>query len=161
MNDPKPSVGVTRVYRAKSVKIFVVSCVLIAAGWFLLLFVSKRTTRVIEDPSLLALVLIVIAAVFGVRTSKNTVRLSESAIAVGAFPGNKLLPFDKIRGRRRYLMSVGDSGGVWHLVLEPISDRYPRLDIEDIYRFDDHFYRWFNNLPDLDEADKRGPAARS
>ena len=154
MNDPKPSAGVTRVYRAKSVKPFVVGLVLIAAGWFLLLFVWKRTIRVIEDPSLFALIPIVIAVVLGVRTSKNTVCLSESAIAVEGFPGNKLLPFDKIRGRRRYFESNGDSGGVRHLVLEPISERYPRLDIEEIYQFDDHFYRWFNNLPDLDEADK-------
>jgi hypothetical protein len=46
---------------------------------------------------------------------------------------------------------------VWHLVLEPNDDRCVKLNIEELYRFDDFFYKWFNELPDLDELDKARP----
>jgi hypothetical protein len=55
--------------------------------------------------------------------------------------------------------SRGDTNSpdVWHLVLESDDDRYPRIDLEELYRFDEPFYRWFNALPDLDEIDKTRP----
>jgi len=95
---------------------------------------------------------------FALRAWCSRVRLSEIAIEVDGLTGKSMLPLDKIEGRRRYLDGgSADAPGDWHLVLEPIDDRFPRLDIEEIYRFDAFFYQWFNGLPDLDERDKLRP----
>jgi hypothetical protein len=58
----------------------------------------------------------------------------------------------------RYL-APGDktSPSVWHLVFESNDDRFVKLDIEELYRFDDFFCKWFDELPDLDELDKTQP----
>ena len=72
--------------------------------------------------------------------------------------GKRVLPLAKISGRRRYLDRGGeDSPSVWHLVFESNDDRFSKLDIEELYRFDDFFYKWFNALADLDELDKTRP----
>ena len=98
------------------------------------------------------------ASVFVIRAFHNKVCLSTTAIEVRGLTGKQVLPLERIKGRRRYL----DRGGyemprVWHLVLEPNDDRFPKLDIDEIYRFDDFFYAWFNGFPDLDDVDRKGP----
>ena len=72
--------------------------------------------------------------------------------------GQTVLPFDKIRGRRRYFdPGYQNAPGAWHLVFESNDDRYNSIDIEDLYRFDSFFQEWFHALPDLDELDKKVP----
>src|SRR5262249_13871081 len=122
-------------------------------------WIMSGTIRVVEYPSFLEemipLLALIISCIFIVRTPKDTVCLSDSAISVIGFPGNKLLPFDKIAGRRRYFERHGE-GKICHIVLEPSEDRYPQIDIsEEAYPFDDDFYRWFDNLRDLDEGKRR------
>jgi hypothetical protein len=101
---------------------------------------------------------VLFAGVFTVRAFRNSVQLSETAIELHGISGDTALPLDKIRGRRRYL-ERGDenSPSVWHLVLESNDDRFRKLDMEELYRFDESFYQWFNRLPDLDQLDKTKP----
>lgn len=64
------------------------------------------------------------------------------------------MPFDKIKGRRRYTEKADPySTPARHLVLEPNDARYHRLDMKEAKEFDEHFYRWFESLPDLDKLD--------
>jgi hypothetical protein len=37
--------------------------------------------------------------------------------------------------------------------VEPIDDRYPRLDIKEARELDESFFRWFDSLPALDKLD--------
>jgi len=114
---------------------------------------GKREAKFLE--LMLPVLFVLFAAVFTIRAFRNVVCLSEDAIEVRGLTGKTLLPFDKIEGRRRYVDRGGyESPSVSHLVLEPNDDRFPKLDIDELYRFDDFFYHWFNALPDLDELDK-------
>jgi len=115
-----------------------------------------------SEPNFIAMfvpvVLVIAGVVFTIRAFRNSVRLSDKSIELKSIAGNRALPLDKIKGRRRYL-DKGDeeSPSVWHLVLESNDDRFPGLDIQETYRFDDIFYHWFNSLPDLDVSDKTKP----
>ena len=81
-------------------------------------------------------------------------RLSEDSIKVGRVWGSKILPFDKIEGRRRYTEKADPySTPARHLVLESNDERFTRLDIKESDIFDEHFYRWFDSLIDLNELD--------
>jgi hypothetical protein len=99
-----------------------------------------------------------LAALFIIRSFRNRIRFSDHAIELHGLLGTRTLPFDKIRGRRRYF-DPGDEGspGVWHVVFESDDDRFLKIDIEESYSFDDAFYTWFKSLPDLDNIDKTRP----
>jgi hypothetical protein len=100
-------------------------------------------------------ILVIAGVLFTFRAFRNSVYLSDNAIRFKSLVDDSVLPFDKIKGRRRYLdKGDADSPSIWHLVIEPNDDRYPKIDLQETYKFDDHFYRWFNALPDLDELDK-------
>ncbi len=47
--------------------------------------------------------------------------------------------------------------GEWRLKIVSDDDRFPSLDFDEKYKFDETFRAWFNQLPDLDEADKTAP----
>ena len=146
------------VYRMKSSQ-RAVSLVLLVAGllfWFAM-WGAVLTGR--RDPDLLEMMFPIlfstVAAFFTICAFRNSVRCSDYTIELQTLFSTRIMPIGKIKGRRRYL-SRGDaeSPGVWHLVIESDDDRYPKLDIEELYRFDDRFYAWFMSLPDLDELDK-------
>jgi hypothetical protein len=68
------------------------------------------------------------------------------------------LPFDKIKGGRRYTEKADPFGTPYgtpprHLVLEPKDDSFPRVDLKESRAFDEAFYCWFDSLPDLDKRD--------
>jgi hypothetical protein len=89
-----------------------------------------------------------------VTTYRNFMRLSRSSIELSTLLGSKVLPFEKIKGRRRYTEKADPySDPKRHLVLEPNDDQYPRIDIRERKEFDESFYHWFNSLPDLDKLD--------
>jgi len=96
---------------------------------------------------------------FVARAFKDYVALSETEIRHQGLFKLQMLPFDKIRGRRRYLVKGdGKSPAVWHLKVEPNDDQFPTLDFEEsYYTFDEYFRTWFGALPELDERDKTGP----
>jgi len=87
-----------------------------------------------------------------VRAHCAEVRTSETAIEVKTLLRNRVLPIQAIRGRRSYVDRRDESPDVWHLELVSADERYPSLDIEDLYNFDESFRAWFYSLPDLDEG---------
>jgi hypothetical protein len=151
---------VTHVYRMKARQHIVGLAVLVIG----VPLASVLTERLFDAgaPRFFKVVAPVVYALGGIlltiRAFGTSVRLSDTEIELRTWTGSIVLPLNRIEGRRRYL-DKGDehSPSVWHLVLQPNDDRFPKLDIEELYRFDDFFYRWFNSLPDLDEADKRRP----
>jgi hypothetical protein len=155
--------GTNRTYRMKSSQRFV-AVVLLLFGLLLTAGIWGAVLTGARDPKLLEMMFPIgfslVAAVFTWRAFRNTVRFSDHTVELRSLSGMSVLPLDKIKGRRRYV-SRGDenSPDVWHLVLEPNDDRYPKLDIEELYRFDELFYTWFNALPDLDEIEKTRPKA--
>jgi hypothetical protein len=136
-----------------------VGIVMLAAGLFFGIAIWGGVLTGARDTNFLELMFPILfslmAGMFTFRAFRNSVRLTEKSIELCGLSGNTALPFDKIRGRRRYL-DKGDenSPSVWHRVLEPNDDRFKKIDIEELYRFDDLFYQWFHTLPDLDELDK-------
>ena len=108
---------------------------------------------------LIPILFLALGGFFTARAFRNYVALSQSDIRLQSLFELQALPFDKIRGRRRYLVK-GDyeSPSVWHLKVVSDDDRFPTLDFEEsYYTFDDYFRTWFRSLPDLDERDKTGP----
>lgn len=150
--------GTDSIYRMKSSQRFA-AIVLVIGGLFSFVVIWGGMLTGRRDATFLELIFPIcftlLAAIFTVRAFRNAVCFSNNAIELRGFWSTRILPLDKIKGRRRYL-SRGDenSPDVWHLVLETNDDRYPKLDIEELYRFDDLFYTWFNALPDLDQIDK-------
>lgn len=97
---------------------------------------------------------LLIGLAYNVISYRTFVRLTAASIEVSQLRGSKVLSFDKIKGRRRYTEKADPySTPPRHLVLEPNDDRYPLLDIKEDRAFDEHFYRWFDALPDLDKLD--------
>ena len=152
---------VTHVYRMKAWQRIVGLAVLgpgVALSWVLTRHLSDAgAPRSFEFVGVVAPVVFALGgALLTLRAFSSSVRLSDTEIELRTWTVRIVLPLDKIEGRRRYL-NKGDehSPSVWHMVLQPNDDRFPKLDIEEVYRFDDFFYRWFSSLPDLDEVDKR------
>jgi len=105
---------------------------------------------------LIPIAFLTVGGFFIARAFKNYVTLSPTEITLQTIFDRQTLPFDKIRGRRRYLDNGGPEGGsTWCLKFEPNDDRFPIIEFEETYyRLDDYFRAWFNALPDLDELDK-------
>jgi hypothetical protein len=141
--------------RLVSIVLLVVALLLTVGTWWSVL-TGTREPKFLEMMFPIAFSLG--AAIFTLRSFQNMVRLSGDALEFRGFSGTRVLPLDKIKGRRRYLMRGNlDAPDVWHLVLEPNDDRYTKIDLEELYQFDEAFYTWFNALPDLDEIDKANP----
>jgi hypothetical protein len=150
--------GTTRVYRMKSSQ-RIASLAVLSGGVFFWVAIwgavltERRDGKFLEMMS--PIIITLVAALFTIRAFRNAICLSESSIELRSFSGTRSLPFDKIKGRRRYLARGDeDSPDEWHLVLETDDDRYPELDIEELYQFDDFFYAWLSALPDLDEIER-------
>lgn len=156
------STGVARIYRMNWFERAFPIMFLAGSLVFLIGFWHGQITGE-RDPDLLELT-IPIAFLLGggllaARGFMNFIALSGSAIELRTIFDRKVLPFDKIGGRRKYLVLGGeDSPSVWHLKVEPNDDRLPILDFEEsYYKLDDAFRQWFNALPDLDALDKTRP----
>lgn len=147
-----------RVYRMRSSE-RIVTIVLLVLGLFFSVAIWRGVLSGIREPRFFEMMAPVAfslaAALFALRAFRNSVCLSERAIELRALSGTRTLPLDKIKGRRRYRDKGDDvSPGVWHLVLEPKDNSFPKLDIEELYQFDSRFYAWFDSLPDLDASAK-------
>ena len=150
-----------RVYRVSRWQ-WTAGIVLMAAGLFFVVAFWGQALTGSGNVSWVGLMTpVVLCAGAGVMLAtyaRAEVRLTEDAIEVRSASGTKVLPFDKILGRRRYVVrGDGVAPDMWHLVIEPSDDRFPKLDLEDIYGFDRFFREWFEGLPDLDTWEKVGP----
>jgi hypothetical protein len=158
MSEINPLIPSTNVYRPRSMH-RAVAIILLASGltmwigiWVNVLIHGQETTALLM---LFPVVYSLLASYFVLRAFTSRVCLTVQSIKAHTPAWTKELPLDKIRGRRRYL-SPGNknSPDIWHLKFEPNDDRFPLIDIEETYNFDDKFYAWFNALPDLDQLDK-------
>jgi hypothetical protein len=136
-----------------------VGAISFAIGFFFLVSIWGGVARGTRVPDFLEMVLpliiMLVAGILTMRAFRSSVLLSRKAIEVQSFGGRSVLPFHKIRGTRKYLLSGHpDSYCVWNIVVEPNDVRFPELNIREIYRFDDSFYQWLDELPDLDAIDK-------
>lgn len=126
---------------------------MVIRGWWPVVF-SRKKPGVAE---LLFLSLYFLATgIFAFMAFSSFVRLSADSIEVRRLWKCKILPFTKIKGRRRYTEKADPySTPPRHLVLEPNNPGFPRIDIKLNERdiFDESFYRWFDSLPDLDKLD--------
>ena len=104
VNEQEESNQRTRVYRMKSGQRFV-GIVLLTVGLFFGVAIWGGVITGVREPNFLEMmfpiVLSLIAGVFTVRTFRNSVHLSETAIELRSISGHKQLPFDKIKGRRK------------------------------------------------------------
>jgi hypothetical protein len=155
MDRPESSVVVPRTYWLQPFGSRVFPCVLavfiFGSHWWPIIFGAKKAS--LSDfifPSIYMLMCGVIALI----SFRSFVRLSEDSIKVSRVWRTKVLPFDRIKGRRRYTEKADPySTPPRHLVLEPNDDRFPQLNIKEEREFDESFYRWFDSLPDLDKLD--------
>ena len=138
--------------RAVGIILSAVGVVFLVAFWYGALS-GKREPNFWE--MMFPVVFILFSALFTIRAFRNSIRITEISIELRGLSGNRILPLDKVKGRRRYVDDSGDGPSVTHLVLEPNDDNFPKLDIEEsYYAFDAYFDRWIQGLPDLDELDK-------
>jgi hypothetical protein len=82
----------------------------------------------------------------------TAVILTTDRIEIRRLWGRKTLSFAQIRGVRTSSHPVpgeGDAPDVRHFKIEPNHDHLPAIEFDDIYGFDEVFYRWLRGLPDL------------
>lgn len=100
--------------------------------------------------------LVISASAFTVRF-----RISADSIQIGDVFGKKTLAFDAIRGRREYATGSGRLTTV-HFKLEPKDNGSVGLTFQNSFNFDDQFWLWFDQLPDLDsEGSPAGEQAQA
>jgi hypothetical protein len=85
----------------------------------------------------------------------TTIRFTSDEIEHHTIFSTKRLPLSEIRGRREYVVRGEEGGSARYLKLVPDDDRLPTLDFMKNYTFDDKFYLWFYELPNLDAEDKK------
>ncbi len=69
--------------------------------------------------------------------------------------GKKKLAVDAIRGRRQYATGRSKLTAI-HFKLEPKDSGLAALTFQNTFNFDDQFWLWFDQLPDLDS--ERSPS---
>jgi hypothetical protein len=78
--------------------------------------------------------------------------VSADSIEIGDMFGKKKLALDAIRGRRQYATGSGRLTAV-HFKLEPKDNGSVGLTFQNDFNFDDQFWLWFDQLPDLDSEE--------
>ena len=98
-------------------------------------------------------VLLIAGAGVTAKAFSSTIRFSESAIERRSIFGRKMALLKAIKGRREYVVR-GQRSGTRYLRLVA-SDGFALLEFgKSLYAFDDAFWHWFKQLPDLDAEDK-------
>lgn len=78
--------------------------------------------------------------------------VSNDSIEIGDVFGKKKLALDAIRGRREYATGMGRFTSM-RFKLEPKDQGRVALTFQNNFNFDDRFWLWFDQLPDLDSED--------
>jgi hypothetical protein len=84
----------------------------------------------------------------------STVTLFPHSVEVRTAFSRQSLSTKQIRGRREYANNWGRSK-TWYYCLVSNDDKLGTLDFEQDFNFDEAFFSWFNQLPDLDAADEK------
>ncbi len=78
--------------------------------------------------------------------------VSADSIEIGNVFGKKKLALDAISGRRQYATGSGRLTAI-HFKLEPKDNGSVGLTFQNDFNFDDQFWLWFDQLPDLDSEE--------
>jgi hypothetical protein len=78
--------------------------------------------------------------------------VSANSIEIGSVFGKKKLALDAIRGRREYATGSGRLTTI-HFKLEPKDNGSVGLTFQNDFNFDDQFWLWFDQFPDLDSEE--------
>lgn len=78
--------------------------------------------------------------------------ISADSVEIGSVFGKKKLALDAIRGRRQYATGSGRLTTI-HFKLEPKDNGSVGLTFQNDFNFDDQFWLWFDQLPDLDSEE--------
>lgn len=99
------------------------------------------------------LVLPVVGAGMAIKAFSSRISFTSDSVESSWAMGRESMPLSAICGRREYVVR-GKSGATRYLRLES-NDGSDPLDFgKYLYRFDDAFWQWFNQIPDLDARDK-------
>lgn len=114
-----------------------------------------------EEPRPFLMAMTTIFMLVGAGLTANafgtTVIFTADAVELRSILGYSRLPLNKIRGRREFVARGDEGGGTRYLVLVSNDDRLPKIQFMKDYTFDESFFRWFYELPDLDADDKKVP----
>jgi hypothetical protein len=79
-------------------------------------------------------------------------KISADSVEIGNVFGKKKLALNAIRGRRQYATGRGRLTAI-HFKLEPKDNGRGSLTFQNNFNFDDQFWLWFDQLPDLDSVE--------
>lgn len=147
-----------RTYRVKAgSRLFVILYLVFAAIIAIVAFGRPLLGWADPQPEVMivSVVLLIVGILFVGYFFSSAIVFTIDAIELHTLTGRQSLPLDAIRGRREYVVRGGEEGDYHGIKLEFNDDRFPLLDSQRHFNFDEDFWRWFNQLPDLDVEDKK------
>ena len=149
--------GAPRVYvmkwgsRVSALLLLVVGPILCAAIW-------PEPVDPSRNADLVPLFVLASLVLLGVYQTANafisTVTLYQDSVELRTAFSRRSLRFSEIRGRREYISHWGRYRTPYFR-LEPNDDRLSPFAFVQAFTFDEAFFQWFNQLPDLDAADEQ------
>jgi hypothetical protein len=98
----------------------------------------------------------IVGAGMSAKAFTSKIIFSEDSIARTSFWGCRRVRLESIAGRREYVVKGDGEGGSTRYLRLELGDGSAPLDFgKSLYRFDNAFWVWFNQLPDLDARDKQ------
>lgn len=130
----------------------------LAVGVLILMGFSRALTQQ-EDLDAVKVFLAILLPAVGIgmtaKAFSSRISFTENSVDLISVLGRKSMPLDQIRGRREYVARGGNPGASTRYLRLETKDGQPPLDFgKKLYRFDDQFWKWFNQLPDLDALDR-------
>jgi hypothetical protein len=158
MENPAPAFRVYRLrwgQRALALFFLAIATIFVIASWG-----GPITGRAAAKPieMLIAVVLFIAGLVLTLNFFTATVTFTADAVEQRSLFRQATLPFSEIRGRREFVVrsfAPGGGGSTRYLKLESNDDRHPPLEFMKSYTFDDAFFSWFKELPDLDAENQK------
>lgn len=96
----------------------------------------------------------IVGAILSAKAFTSKIIFSDDSITRRSFWDSRTVRLSLVAGRREYVVNGGEEGGSTRYLRLEFNDGSPPLDFgKRLYRFDDVFWLWFNELPDLDARD--------
>jgi hypothetical protein len=155
MGNPAPTYRVYHLHwgqRAFALLFLALSAFFVIGVWRGVLFNEEKPRPFLMVTTI---IFMLVGAGLTVNAFRTTVVFTADAVELRSILGCSRLPLNKIRGRREFVARGDEGGGTRYLVLAPNDDRLPTIQFMRGYTFDEAFFRWFYELPDLDAEDKK------
>jgi hypothetical protein len=105
---------------------------------------------------LIAMAFPIIGAGITIRAFSSRIAFTADSVDKSWVMGRRRMALDTICGRREYVVR-GKNGSTRYLQIVANDGSAPLDFGKQLYGFDDAFWHWFNQLPDLDARDKEEP----